>query len=447
MAIRKTSCHWMSPGSCWAVLLFLAIWSSSCGSGSGAGLDRTVGPAFVFGQESVPEIQLTPAAGWAGLLEAYLGKGGTAYVEAGFAFNQSMLDSIGLRIREDPDGGKGTPRKKYNLKLNFDYFGGPRFSKMDKLLLSVERPDPTMLREALAARMFGEMGVPCPRIDFAVVTVGGEALGLYVTKQPVDKRFLKDRFGTASSADDGNLYECEPPGCLLEWAGEGKESYLDETCPEEGGCGLVLITNEFDSTSNDYFDLVDFLNVLGNMPDEAFAVEIQKVFDVDTFLRYLAVAVAIGDHESYLGQGQDFYLYRRPDTGRFMYIPWDHNRTYGAKKCKDSNESTGAEVGNPVCGSKPRPLVTRLLEVDEFRSLYLTYLGEVVDNYLTVQVQEQWIMELDARISGVLETDPNRSFTMKEYETALSTEPSDGDPANLLEFVQDRAAYLQQELP
>ena len=429
----------------WSVLL-LALSLGGCGDSTPTKLSQVEKIDQVFGLETIPEIQLTPAAGWDSLVNAYVKQGETSYVEAGFRFNDSQLESVGFRIREDVDGGTGTQRRKYNLKLNFDYFGGSRFNGLDKLYMAVERPDPTMMREALAARLFMAMGIPVGRVDFARVIAGDEELGVYVMKQAVDKRFLKDRFGTANSADDGNLYECQPPGCLLEWAGDDKQAYLDTTCPEEDGCGLVLTTNKSDPQSNDYSDLVNFLNTLGNMPDEAFGAEIGKVFDVDTFLRYLAVAVAIGDHESYLGRGDDFFLYQRPDTGLFVYIPWDHNRTYGAKKCKDSGESTGVDVMNPVCGTEPRPLVTRLLAVDEFKAQYLGYVAEVIDNHFTVAEQEKWVQELDSRVHGVLETDPNRWFTMAEYRTARSAEPSEDNPANLLEFVQNRAAYLQQEL-
>lgn len=401
----------------------------------------------IFELEAIPAIQLTPEAGWAGFVAAYVDQGKNEYVESGFDFDEDHLDSIGLRIREDVEEGEGRERAKYNLKINFDYFDGKRFNKTDKLLLAVDRPDPSMMREALAARMFEAMGVPSPRVDYAVVSADGQQLGLYVMKQVVDKRFLKDRFGTAEHADDGNLYECVPPGCLLEWTGDTKDSYLDTSCGEDGGCGLVLITNEDDPSENDYSDLITLLNVVGNVPDEQFADALKVVFDVDTFLRYLAVAVVIGDHESYLGAGQDFYLYHRPDTGLFTYIPWDHNRTYGAKKCKTSKEETGVEVEELRCDGAPRPLITRILGVEDFNESYQTYVRQVRDELFTEEVQGQWIDELDGRFGETLKADENRGYPMDEYWTSISDQPSEDNPSNLLHFVETRRAYLLAELP
>ena len=430
-----------------AIGLVLAM--AGCGASDSAKVEpeNQAGVEKIFELEAIPVIQLTPSGGWATLVTAYVEQGKNEYVESGFDFNEDHLDSIGLRIREEVEEGEGRDRTKYNLKINFDYFDGKRFNKTDQLLLAVDRPDPSMMREALTARLFEAMGVPSPRVDYARVSADGNELGLYVMKQVVDKRFLKDRFGTADHADDGNLYECVPPGCLLEWAGDTKDSYLDTSCGEDGGCGLVLITNEDDPSDNDYSDLITLLNVIGTVPDEQFADAIKVVFDVDTFLRYLAVAVVIGDHESYLGAGQDFYLYHRPDTGLFTYIPWDHNRTYGAKKCKTSTEETGVEVDKLWCDTAPRPLTTRILAVGEFNESYLAYVKQVRDEFFTETVQGQWVDELDARFGELLEADGNRGFTMDEYWTSISRQPSEDKPSNLLHFVKTRRAYLMAELP
>jgi spore coat protein CotH len=396
----------------------------------------------LFEADGIPDIELSPALGWSEFVNAYVAVGDNGYLVSSYKYNGDVLGSVGLRIREDLLDGLGKPRAKYHLKINFDYFGGPRFDGVDKLVFDTGRADPSKMRESLAFRMYETMGVPVPRVEFATVSTDGVSLGLYVMKQVVDKRFLKDRFGSADGADDGNLYECSPPGCLLEWAGYTREGYVDKSCPGGEPCGLLQITNEDVPELNDYSDLVAFLDILNNSSDDVFAAQIEEVFDVDGFLDYLAVAVVIGDYESYLGTGQDFYLYQRPETGRFVYIPTDFNRTYGSSECMSSAESTGADVLAPVCDVRARPLVSRLLAVEDFRQRYKSSVYTILNQFFTPVIQHQWITELDDRIRASVEADSGSEYSFKEYEASLSSNISSDDKPNLLEYVENRRAYL-----
>ena len=41
------------------------------------------------------------------------------------------------------------------------------------------------------------------------------------------------------------------------------------------------------------------------------------------FLRFLAANALLSNLDSFLGFGHNFYLYLRPDTNKFVFIPWD----------------------------------------------------------------------------------------------------------------------------
>jgi hypothetical protein len=63
-------------------------------------------------------------------------------------------------------------------------------------------------------------------------------VGLYVTAQVIDKRFLRERFGEADHADDGNLYKCvynSFGACSLAWQGPDPA----ELCPHGGLCARL----------------------------------------------------------------------------------------------------------------------------------------------------------------------------------------------------------------
>ncbi len=159
-----------------------------------------------------------------------------------------------LVIGEGPDGGLDLGGK-YPLKLDFNSQGGERLYGVDELGLNSALHDPSLVREWLASKMFGSMGVEAAKVGFADVTIVTGAQRFHVGVQPlvqvIDKRFLKHRFGEDTGADDGNLYKCtynQFGACTLQWLGDSISDYVHTTgCSlGEDVCGLVLQTNEDD---------------------------------------------------------------------------------------------------------------------------------------------------------------------------------------------------------
>lgn len=402
---------------------------------------------ILFPQDTIVQFHFKTPAGFQALVDSYIAKGTPEYVNAEMTFQEEeFLDSVGLRLRAPTVAGPGENQKKFPLKVNFNYFGGERFHSLDKIYLSNNNKDPSLMRERLASRILEEMGVPASRTAYAWVKADDQVLGLFTLIEEVDKRFMRARFGTKDNADDGNLYECELPGCDLTWKGNTKADYLDTSCLEEDGCGLVLKTNEDDVTKNDYADLIAFLDLLNNEPEESFKAKFEAAFDVDTFLRYLAVAVAIGDYDGYMGSIDNFFLYHREDIGKWVFIPRDHRRAFGIKGCALAIHPTGVGPQSPKCTTESRPLLDRVLAVPEWKAQYLVYLKQVVDQYLDETLVQGWVDQWDALVAPTLAEDPKALVTQAEYEVAKgSTAQADKD-LNLMEFVGKRKAYLSEQL-
>ena len=57
-----------------------------------------------------------------------------------------------------------------------------------------------------------------------------------------------------------------------------------------------------------------------------FEEELERVFDVQSFIRWLAVNTALVNWDSYGNLPHNYYLYQNPaDNGRLVWIPWDLN--------------------------------------------------------------------------------------------------------------------------
>ncbi|GMV41288.1 MAG: hypothetical protein AMXMBFR64_30040 [Myxococcales bacterium] len=402
----------------------------------------------VFPQDHVVALKLDfPDGGWLKLLTTWQQSQLKVEYPAAFGFDDESLDVIGVRLKglnslNVPAEGPIPLGGKYPLKMDFNTFGGPRFHEVDEVNLSINVSDPSLMRERLAERMYEAMGVPASRSAYAGVTIDGSYVGLYTMVQVIDKRYLKERFGTAGHADDGNLYKClhnSQDICSLQWRGPSKEDYIQtEGCAAGYAiCGLLLKTNEDDPALNDYGDVIALMDVLAHTPDEAFPAAIEAIFDVDSFLRLTAVAMIIGNWDSYFGKGHNYYLYHRPDTGKLMMLPWDLDLTYEGPLC--SQDPT-----KPDCwGPGARPLVQRILAVPAYQAQYVAYLKEAVDEHFTVEAHAAWIGELDGLIGTLVGGDPNIQ-DKGAYGAAIAPDGAGG--SNLIEFIELRRKELSSWL-
>ncbi|MBM4372445.1 MAG: CotH kinase family protein, partial [Deltaproteobacteria bacterium] len=257
---------------------------------------------------------------------------------------------------------------------------------------------------------------------------------------------LRAEFGRRDGADQGNLYDCVPPFCAMFPRGTEKDDYVLPDCGGGEPCGWVLETNALDPSLNTYGDLIGFITWLSTCSDEELEAELEARFEVDAYLRFLAVAAAIGDYDGHLDGDEDYLLYHRPDTDRWVLIPKDHDRSYGAKRCKGSLEATGGPVLPPWCGPAAPPLGQRILAVEGWREAYLGYLGEVAGDWLTVEVHAAWIDELEALLEEPFAADATFPFDAAAHAAALGGGPWEDDPPGLLAFVAARRARLLEEV-
>lgn len=421
------------------------------GVDGGQGAELTWKQRFdlVFPTDHVVDLKLDFAGGeWLKLLTTWDTKKEKVYHPAGLTHDATSFDKVGVRLKGLSSliwpGGPIQPYRKYPLKVDFNRFGGERYNGIDKLSLNNAIHDRTLMHERLAVRMYAAMNVKAPRTSYATLAVDGHNVGIYVLVQPIDKRFLKERYGTDDFADNGNLYKCVHNGkgvCNLAHRGSDKSQYLlTESCSQGyDECGLVLKTNEDDPQWNDYSDVAHLLEVLTYTAPAKLEQELAKVFDVDSFLRLLAVTFTISSYDSYLGKSNNFYLYHRPTDGRFEMLPWDFDGAYNGLYCN--------EVDNPTCGpAASYPLVSRILAVPKWRAQHRAYVAELLDKHFTVDQHKAWITEFDGQIGGLVGKDPNYPEDLAFYQQVTSLNPAPTFTENIIAFVQARRTKLLAEL-
>ena len=287
-----------------AASLLVAFLGCEGDSSSRLGAGNTSG--VVFAQSTAWDYHLTIDPG------DLAGLDNITYVHASFQWEYVDLPDVGVRYKGNSSYWAGGP--KYSFKVDFNrYVQGQTFHGLKKLNFNNNFGDPSMMRERITYGLHRSAGVVAPRTAHANLYVNGTYMGVYTVIEQVDKTFLDDRLGD----DSGNLYKAHGPKGTLEWLGPQKSSY--EWTYE-------LKTNE---AAGDYSNFINFLDVLNNTSDPAFQTSIDGIFNVDSFLSWLAVDVLCSHLDNYSGLGNNYYLYDNPSTGKFEFIPWDLNLSFG----------------------------------------------------------------------------------------------------------------------
>ncbi len=321
--------------------------------------------------------------------------------------HEQTLGEVGFRTRGNttrvlPEAADGRyQRAHFKLKFDatFDLEPGTtayrdrderRFRGLKELNLKWERDDdPSQIRELYAFEMFRRVGAQVPRTApvALTLTIGGVPVyfGLYLGLEEIDKPFLRRRLGSLDN--DGDLYKCL-------WLHEGPATLEPVTNPRAIGSkdwqrdyrpSYDLATNE---ATSEHARLRELITQLDELDGEGLRSWLDSHFEVETFLRTLAMNVLIGMPDDYWAMGNNYYLYFGPE--RALFIPWDYDHGLG-----------GGWGGEPVWSHEGiatadvftwmnlnaawwrpdtrHPLVDKVLAIAAYRERYVALLRAFID--------------------------------------------------------------------
>jgi hypothetical protein len=270
----------------------------------------------------------------------------------------TAISNVGFRLR----GNTSRYAEKKSFKISFNSFvSGLKWQGLEKLNLNGQHNDVSILRNDLALDLLKSAELPASRKSFVKLFINNEYKGLYLNTEHIDEEFIQSRF---PQNDTGNLYKAIYGANML-YSGSNQAPY--ENLYE-------LSTNK---SANDYSGLIQFLNVLNNTNSADFACEIDAVFDVDMYLRTLAIEVLTGHWDGYAYNKNNYYLYQRPSDQKFVFIEYDMDNTFGIDW--SGIDWANRNIYNWASTNDPRPLYTKILNVPYYRNQFSLY----IDNYLS----------------------------------------------------------------
>jgi hypothetical protein len=338
------------------------------------------GPHPLYCDTSLARIEITASQSvWNGLQAANPTAGEGAVT---VRFRHGDIDVTVTNVGISARGNTSLNKYPRSFTISFNSFvPGQDLFGIEKLNLNSEANDPATARSKLSFDLHQAAGLPAEYANHVATVIIGPnnhragPNGVFFdavlnNTQPVDDVFIKQRFVNSR----GNLYKCTWNGspAALTYQGPTGSSYS----------GLAAYELKYQGSGDASFnDLASLINIINNTPSNTFPAVIRRNFEVDDFLKRLALDVLTANWDGHWGNWNNFHLYRDPGSGKWHYIPYDLDNTFSIRWITPPSGNWATQNIYTWGKTTDTPLVTRLLAVPEFRNRYSYFLNQMLQTF------------------------------------------------------------------
>lgn len=347
-------------------------------------------------------------ANWATLLAAGRTTGSNV-VAALELENGVRVAKVGARYKGNSSYQLGGNKKSVNLDINWPD-PDARVMGYRAINLNNAAGDETLLREPLYFNVMREYA-PSPSGAMARLEVNGADRGVYSMVDQINNDLLDEWF----PSHEGDRWRAPNIGGA---AGGGRPGGGGGGGFGGGGSAFTYLgTNvaryrasyelKSQQTTNAWERLIRATDVLNNTPTNQLRDQVEEVFAVDRWLWFLAVENIFVDDDSYWYKGADFAFYYEPESGRIHPVEHDGNEAFTA--------AGGINFSlTPVQGANDpnRPLLFRLLRINELRQRYLAHMRTVLQETFNPTVITPRIEHFHQLTVAAVIKDPLKNFSM-----------------------------------
>ena len=366
------------------------------------------------------------------------------WARANLEFGGVRFENVGARFKGNGTYLVSLSGSKRSFKVDLKRFSsGQQLAGVEEINFTNLIEDRSYMSDALAYELFRDAGVPAPRTAYAWLTVTVEKqpdrkpLGLYLLVENVGGAFAAQRFGSKKTPvfkpvtyrlfeDLGDDWSAYGPIYDLKTRASGEQEHR----------------------------VIEFSRLVSHAADAEFAERIGDYLDLDEFARFLACLVLLSSYDGFLSDGQNFYVYLHPVSGKFGFIPWDLDHAWGGfYLIATPGELERASIWHPWIGRNR--FLERVMAVAEFRKLYRVRLEELLAGAFVPSRLSKRIDEIAQMIRSPIAAES--AFRLERFDQAVSAKwtprSSEKDPMGpdrpvhqLKRFIETRAKSVRQQL-
>ncbi len=321
----------------------------------------------------------------------------------------------GVHIRNRGEGTRDDPPNNYRVNFRHD----ERWKGVTAINLNTKY---TWLQIAGSAVMrmadLGTFGSKPVQVrvngDNLALTSMGTTQGSYACNEVYDEDFAARQF---PSDPDGNIYKCVKwvstfPNwmCQLEYLGKDPSLYAED--------GYSKQTNQANA---DWSGLIDLTYALDIEPDATYTTAVERMVDVDQWMRWFAAEALIGNNETNLstGRGDDYQMYQRGVDGRFILLPHDLDTVLGSGDDGFSPTTSIFEAADTTY----LPVIARFLKHPAFVRRYYAQLLELMETAFAPETINTVLDELLGEFVPKAEIDNMKQFVVDRNASVLGQIP------------------------
>ena len=303
--------------------------------------------------------------------------GDPIYVETQVNQGNFTWEKVGFRLKGNASLSATWRNGIYKLpfKLQFDQFEdqnpdvkNQRFYGFKELSFAPSFGDNTFMKEKLLTELFRKGGVMACKVAYYKVFIdfgqGQKYCGVYHVIESVEEKMVE----TQSGIKGGNVYK-----------------------PESNM--VQFLVNQFEKQNNkelaDYTDVKTLISVLNSnsrlSEPEKWKKDLEAVFNVKGFLKYLAVNNTVGNWDSY-GQITHNYFCATVN-GVINWIPYDLNLSF---QLKGGNNRTALTMEMKEVGSQ-WPLIRYIIDDPAYYAFYKQSVKDFIENTFTPAKMSEYI--------------------------------------------------------
>lgn len=387
---------------------------------------------FVFDDTELPRIDLSITV--SNLQALYADPESNTEYFATFTYTRTDSTEgpidVALRFRGDTIRHK----QKKSFRISFNSFdSNNNYHGIEKMDLNAEVNDPSLVRSKLAWELYRYLGVPGSRSNHVLLYINNAFYGVYLNTEHIDERYVKSRFDN----NDGNLYRNLWPADLT-YLGSSQEDYKYEY---DGRPVYALRTNE---KWDDYEDLSTLINTLNQYSGVQLKDELERLINVQQYLKALAVDVMSGNWDGYSGDKNNYYLYRDQVSGRFEYIPYKLENSFGI----DFREVDWSTQSIYSWNLDLRPLYEKILGVDEYNAQYTMYIKQLAAYTASAELDNElarWSTLIRDAVAMDTFYTKDFGFTLGDFDGSMNTAWGEHVDFGVQEFITARNASALTE--
>jgi len=281
-------------------------------------------------------------------------------------FEGRTWTNVQMRITEEALAAWQQAIAAPDLLLRFDPFDstGQRFYGFSEIELRGSNGDPSRVRTKVVFDLLRDAGVPALRASFCSVRLQTEGEMAFVSIYTMVEVPGAPMLDTQFDEDDGSLF-----------LGEGEGVRFDDLDPH-AFVPLLLANEEHDVPSPEA--LLHALHAEG-WGLLSWRINLESVFDVYGYLRWLAFRTVLGSFEGYGRTLDPIAIYWDPGDRRFHWIPIGNLEIAP----EESNESDLLDLSLDDVGDE-WPLIRLLADDPAYKGTYDGYVNELLKGVFQV---------------------------------------------------------------